>query len=148
MYRGLIAVAVLAVAVVGCGGSSKSNKQLSYGATGTQLTAICTKAKAQTGSVQLTGDPKGDAKAAQRVKAAVDAGLKEVDKIKPPDQLKSAFDQFKSTSEQQSAALQKAITAGNAGDKAGTDAALQEYQTLNQKNNLVASKLGAKGCIG
>jgi hypothetical protein len=148
--RHLLAVTVLVAVVAGCGDGDgdDSNKQLSYAATGTKLSAICTKAKAAAGNASLTGDLKADAKTAEKIKSALDDGLDEVNDVKPPDELKSAYDDFKSQSEQQSQKLQDALDAADSGDKDGFDAALKEYGALNQQNNLSASQLGAKGCIG
>jgi len=147
--RHFFLVAVLATAVAGCGSSDKkSNKQLSYAATGTKLSEICTKAKAKAGSLSLSGDPQADAKVVEKVKAALDDGIKDVNDVKPPPELQSAYDEFKSLSDQQSGLLQSAIDAGSSGDKTGFNAALKQYQALGKQNDAAAGKLGATGCIG
>jgi hypothetical protein len=112
---------ILTIAVAGCGGSS--NKQLSYSDFISQANAQCKAGQAAAAKAQTP------AEAAPIVQKAVD----KFKKLKPPDQLKAAFDRFVSISETQAADLKK-------GDVKGATA-------LNDASNKAAQEMGAQGCI-
>jgi spermidine/putrescine-binding protein len=112
---------VLTIALAGCGGSS--NKQLSYSDFISQANAQC---KAGQAAAAKATTPK-------ELAPIVEKAVSKFKKLKPPGQLKPAFDRFVSVSEEQVADVKKGdIKAANA---------------LNPDSNKAASEMGARDCI-
>jgi predicted transcriptional regulator len=112
---------ILTIALAGCGGSS--NKQLSYSDFISKANAECKAGQAAAAKAQTPGE------AAPIIEKAVN----KFKKLKPPDQLKPAFERFVSISEQQLATLKK-------GDAKAANG-------LNGASNKAASEMGAQDCI-
>lgn len=113
--------AVAAIALAGCGGSS--NKQLSYSAFVSKANDLCRTGQAET-------DKAADVKQAG---AIAEKYVKKFKELKPPDQLKAAYDRFISISEQQ-------VVAAKRGDAA-------IVQRLNTSSDAAASQMGATDCV-
>ena len=144
---GVAALVVLGVA--GCGGGS-SNKTLSYSDFGTQASAICKaeNPKVKAASAGITGQATTDAPVYDKLIPALESATGKLEALKPPDKLKSTFDQVKALDAQQIAGAKKAQAQAKAGDQAGYVATLKSLQPISQQSDLLASKLGAAGCIG
>jgi hypothetical protein len=144
-----------ALAISGCGGGddSSSNKTLSYADTGTQLNSICNEFNPKLDSLgnDLNGDPKHDAPLWDQAVSATQDGVDKVKKLDPPSELKSDFDTFVSTSEQQIQLLQQGADAAKTGDKqqytTTVKSFVKEAKPISQQSDLAASKLGAGDCI-
>jgi hypothetical protein len=141
--------ALVALGVAGCGGGS-SNKTLSYSDFGTQASAICKteNPKVKAASSGLTGQAKTDAAVYDKLIPALESATSKLEALKPPAKLQSTFDQLKTLDAQQIAAAKKAQTQAKAGDQAGYVATIKSIKPLSQQSDLLASKLGASGCIG
>ncbi len=114
------AVALAAIAVAGCGGSS--NRNAGYGAFIAQLNSLCSQGNSAVSAASGTS-----AKL-----AVIETYIKKFEALTPPSQLTSIFDQWTSTQNQTLAALK------------GGDAATA--QTLTKQGDTLASSLGAGTC--
>jgi hypothetical protein len=152
------AVAVMAMlAVAGCGssdkkksssGSSGSNGALSYSDFGKQASAICKTAndKANALSSKFTGSAANDAPLFDTIVPAIQDGVAQFKKLKPPAELKAPYDEFIAVSDQQVTADQAAQTAAKSGDDAAYHQALLALKPLDAKSKAAASQLGAAEC--
>ncbi len=140
------AMAVLAGTVAGCGGGDDSNKTLSYSDFSNQANEICKTADEKTAGLKITGDPANDAAVFDQAIPEVESAVEEFGKLKPPEELKSAYDQFVSLSNQQLANTKKAQAAAKAGDKQGEIEALKANAALQGQSHEAGSKLGAAEC--
>jgi hypothetical protein len=118
--RAVAMAGVVTIALAGCGGSS--NKQLSYSAFVSKANAVCRNARAE---FSKAGSP-GEAA------PILDKYVKKFKDLKPPDQLKSPYNRFISTSDRQVALLKKGDTAG--------------YNKLNAETDNLARQMGATDC--
>jgi hypothetical protein len=145
--NGLKVVAAVAVlGVAGCGGSSDSNKTLSYSDFSKQANDICKSSNDKSQGLKLTGNPKTDAPVFDKILPEVEAARAQFAKLKPPEELKADYDKFLSISDQQFANAKKAQTAAKAGDQAGYIAILKATQPLQAQSHIAGSKLGAAEC--
>jgi hypothetical protein len=145
--HGLKVVAAVAVlGVAGCGGDDDSNKTLSYSDFSNQANEICKKADEGTAGLKITGDPANDADVFDKAVPQVESAIEDFGKLKPPEELKSAYDQFVSLANEQLANTKKAQAAAKAGDKQGEIQALKANAPLDAQSKAAGSKLGAAEC--
>jgi hypothetical protein len=143
----MVVAAMAALGVAGCGGGS-SNKALSYSDFGKKADEICKteNAKIKSVSAKLTGKASTDAPVYDELIPKLQEASDKIKGLKPPDELKTNFDNFNSITGQQIALAKEAQTAAKGGDDAAYIAVLKKGQPLGKQSDSEASKLGAAEC--
>jgi len=142
----ITAAAVLALA--GCG--SNSNKTLSYGAFVKQANAVCRKADATLKPLgnKITGEPKADVAVLTQIISKQEAATASFTALKPPSELKADFDKFNVLTASQTGRTKTALAVAKTGNKGGYIAVVKSLTPIGVQTDRVASKLGAKDCVG
>jgi hypothetical protein len=150
----LIAVAALAaLTIAGCGGGDdSSNKSKGYSEFSAAADKVCSEANPDIEATanKLTGKAQEDAAVYDELVPKLDAALAKFKQLDPPSELQSDYDSFVSTAEESVRLAKTAQAAAKTGDQEAYGAALSEIKKsdADEQNDLAASKLGAKECIG
>jgi hypothetical protein len=141
------AIAAATLAVAGCGGGS-DNKALSYSDFSKKVNDVCLSANKNVKPIsdKLTGKAATDAPVYDELIPKLQDARNSLNDLTPPDQLKSAYDTFKSLTDQQIQGAKDAQTKAKAGDDAAYIQQIKSLQPLGQQSNEAGSKLGAAAC--
>lgn len=131
----------LALAGAGCGGDD--NQELSYDETGTEISQIC-EGVDFTG---LTGDPENDATRLEEIIPDFREAVQEIRDLEVNEELAEDRDAFADNADEQIAIIEEAQAEAEAGDARAYRQKLEETQPLDTESDLLASRLGASGCI-
>ena len=144
------AASVAALAFAGCGGGDEdSNQALSYSEFGAAADEVCLQVSEDIDPIQqrLTGDPGKDAAVLEELIPELEAGSDQLAALDPPEELQATFDQYVELVEQQEAGAVDAQEAAEAGDRDEYIRILETVDQVSSESDLLASKLGAAGCI-
>lgn len=143
------AASVAALAFAGCGGDDESNQALSYSEFGAAADEVCLQVSEDIDPIQerLTGDPKKDAPVFDELIPELEAGSDRLAELDPPEELQATFDDYVENVEQQEAGAVDAQQAAEAGDREEYVRILETVQQLSSESDVLASKLGAAGCM-
>lgn len=143
-------VLVVAVAVVaaGCGGKSKNKAYAgSVTAYAAALNEICAPVNAQIKTLQPKTVAEIPDKAPQ-IKALIEDGVKKVENLQAPDEVKDAADEFVEATNKQLDAFDDLVNAAKDGDAAKVQEVGQQLSQFDQESDAAAEEIGADQCKG
>lgn len=142
----LAVLCALAVGIAACGGDD-DNGDLSYEATGTELSRICDRLDPVTD--ELTGEPENDAPLLEdNVIPEFERAIEDVRELDVHEDLRSDRDAFVRNGEEQLEIVRDAQSAADTGDADAYHGELGRLVDLDRESDEIASRLGASGCIG
>ncbi|HYH59051.1 MAG TPA: hypothetical protein VD790_07495 [Thermoleophilaceae bacterium] len=137
----LLAPLCLLLFAAGCGGDD--NQALSYDETGTEVSEICQSVEFS----GLTGEPENDAAQLEVIIPDFEAAIEDVRELEVDEELETDRDAFADNADEQLAIIQEAQTIAESGDKRAYREKVEETQPLDRESDLLASRLGASGCL-
>jgi len=143
-----VLVALVATVAAGCGGGGSSkNKAYANSVSGyaAALDSICAPLNAKIKAIGATGLA-GIAAHGDEIKATIQTGVDKIDKLQPPDQVKSAADDFVAKNKEAIGKFDDLIAAAKAGDSAKAQKIAQEIVALDNTTNQDARSIGAAQC--
>jgi hypothetical protein len=142
-----VLVALVAVVAAGCGGGSSKNKAYANSVSGyaAALDSICAPLNAKIKAIGATGLA-GIAAHGDEIKSTIQTGVDKIDKLQPPDQVKSAVDDFVAKNKEAIGKFDGLIAAAKAGDSAKAQQIAQEIVALDNATNQDARTIGAAQC--
>ncbi|HZQ66846.1 MAG TPA: hypothetical protein VFA66_16645 [Gaiellaceae bacterium] len=140
----LVAVLALVLSAAACGGGG--SKTLSKEEYGSRLNAICKDAAAQEKEIGTPTSPSELVGKGPELRAALDRAIAKAEKLKPPDELKTAADKFLAESKQLSSLLRRIVDAAGKNDVATLARLGAQAQTIGTDAAAVGKQLGAPAC--
>jgi uncharacterized phage infection (PIP) family protein YhgE len=141
-------IAASALAVAGCGSSSKSSSGRGYADTGKAISDVCAKGDAQTKplSAQLTGKAKHDVPILTTLVKDTKDSINQIKAIKPNSKLQAAFDKYTAALDAAAAESDKLLAAAKTGSDAAYIAEARKVQATTNSTHSDARALGATAC--
>lgn len=148
-FRALVFVVLLLAAVLLAASCGKSRNKAYAGSTADYAAAldqICGPAQAK---LQQLGPHSLQEIVTQgpKIKSIVQDAVDRIDDLQPPDEVKSAADDFVSTSKEQISKYDDIVAAAKKGDTAKVQEIGAELNALSAKNDQDARTIGADKCV-
>jgi hypothetical protein len=141
----ITAVLVLAFAVAGCGG--EGSKTLSKEEYASRLRQICASANAEQKRIGTPTSISEFSAKAPKLLDVFDKAVAKVEKLKPPDELKSTAGRFVSQLKQIRRLIDQVLAAAKKNDAAKVLQLGAQAQSLSNAADAAARKLGAPACV-
>jgi hypothetical protein len=143
--RALLVVAMVGLTAAACG-SGGNGSRLSKSQLDAKANAVCRKYTQKINAVAAPRNVADVPAYVARVKPYIQRGVAEIEKLKPPKDLQSTFDQWLETQRQALGQADDLRRAAEKNDLVGVNRVIHQLDERNKRGNALAAKLGATGC--